>query len=83
MSKHTHHQTNKEQRNNKDHGAAPFHYDPYQESAVAKSEDLLRKVAEEDSDIKLRAYQIHMEKGGSDLDNWLEAERSLKISQNK
>ena len=31
-----------------------------------------------DSSIKLRAYQIHLEKGGSDLDNWLEAEQSLK-----
>ena len=28
--------------------------------------------------IQLRAYQIHQEKGGSDMDNWLEAERILK-----
>ncbi len=28
--------------------------------------------------IQLRAYQIHLEKGGSDLDNWLEAERCFK-----
>jgi hypothetical protein len=29
-------------------------------------------------DIQRRAYQIHEEKGGSDLENWLEAERALK-----
>jgi hypothetical protein len=29
-------------------------------------------------DIQRRAYQIHKEKGGSDLENWLEAERDLK-----
>ena len=78
MSKHTHHETNQEQRNNKEHGAAPFHYDPYQSSVAVRSEDISTKVAEEDSSIKLRAYQIHQEKGGSDVDNWLEAERSLK-----
>jgi hypothetical protein len=29
-------------------------------------------------EIQLRAYQIHLQKGGSDLENWLEAERLLK-----
>jgi hypothetical protein len=29
-------------------------------------------------DIKVLAYWIHEEKGGSDLENWLEAERVLK-----
>ena len=28
--------------------------------------------------VELRAYQIHHEKGGSALDNWLEAEKNLK-----
>jgi len=32
-------------------------------------------------DVQKRAYQIHEEKGGSDLDNWLEAERVLKGEQ--
>jgi len=31
----------------------------------------------DDVSIQIRAYQIHLEKGGSDLDNWLEAERSF------
>ena len=78
MSKHTHHETNQEQRNNKEHGASPFHYDPYQSSSAVKIQDNSTKADEDNSDIKLRAYQIHLEKGGSDLDNWLEAERSLK-----
>jgi len=47
--------------------------DPYQVSEVVKSED---------SSIKLRAYQIHLEKGGSDLDNWLEAEQFLRNPTN-
>jgi hypothetical protein len=48
-----------------------------------KSEDNQTKADEESGSIKLRAYQIHLEKGGSDLDNWLEAERSLKHGQLK
>jgi hypothetical protein len=81
MSKHTHHQSKAEQIDNKAHEKAPFHYDPYQESGILKSEDIQTKVEEKDSSIKLRAYQIHLEKGGSDLDNWLEAEQSLSNKQ--
>ena len=81
MSKHTHHETNQEQRTKKEHGAAPFHFDPYQSSVAVKSQDISTKADEDNSDIKLRAYQIHLEKGGSDLDNWLEAERSLSNSK--
>jgi len=79
MSKH-HLQNLAEQIANKGHGSAPFHHEktPYQISEEVKSEDIVAKVAEEDSSIKLRAYQIHLEKGGSDFDNWLEAERCLK-----
>jgi hypothetical protein len=79
MSKHTHHETNQEQRSKKDHGAQPSHDDPNQSSGAVKAQDISTKADEDNSDIKLRAYQIHLEKGGSDVDNWLEAERSLKI----
>jgi hypothetical protein len=41
-------------------------------------EGLQTRAEANDSSIQLRAYQIHQEKGGSDLDNWLEAEQSLK-----
>ena len=78
MSKHTHHQSKAEQIDNKAHEKASFHYDPYRANEVAKSEDISTQVADKDSSIKLRAYQIHLEKGGSDLDNWLEAERSIR-----
>ena len=78
MSKHTHHQSKAKQIDNKAHGTPPFHYDPYQASDVVKSEDIQLKGDEQEVSIKLRAYQIHLEKGGSDLDNWLEAERSFK-----
>ena len=79
MSKHTHLETNQEQRTKKEHGASSFHYDPYQSNGAKKSQDISTKADEDNSDLKLRAYQIHLEKGGSDLDNWLEAEKSLKI----
>ncbi len=29
-------------------------------------------------DVQKKAYQLHEEKGGSEFDNWLEAERILK-----
>ena len=82
MSKHTHHQSKSEQIDKKAHGTPSFHYDPYQESGILKSEDIQTKVDEQDSSIKLRAYQIHLEKGGSDLDNWLEAEQFLRNPTN-
>lgn len=34
--------------------------------------------AGEDGPIRLRAYEIYCEKGGYALDNWLEAELTLK-----
>lgn len=70
MPKH-HHQSKAEQIYNKAHGAQPFHFEktPYQ----AKG-----SVATDDSSIQIRAYQIYHERGGSDLENWLEAERALR-----
>jgi hypothetical protein len=62
MSKHTHHQSKAEQIDNKAHGAEPFHHE--------KTPD--------HRSIQLRAYQNYQEKGGSDIDNWLEAEANLK-----
>jgi len=83
MPKHTHLETDQEQRVNKEQGKTSFYYDPHQSSGSVKPEVIPINVAKDDSDIKLRAYQIHLEKGGSDLDNWLEAERSLKNAQLK
>ena len=78
MSKHTHHQTKVEQRNNKEHGAAPFHFYPYEESKSMESKSSQTDRAVNDNAIELMAYLIHLEKGGSALDNWLEAEKSLR-----
>jgi len=63
MSKHTHHQTNKVQISNS--VVTPLNYDPHQ-------------AALQDSSVQLLAYQIHLKRGGSDLDNWLEAENLIK-----
>ena len=67
MSKH-HIENLAEQIANKGHGSAPFHHvkDPYLAKEV---------VSQDKSSIQLRAYQIHQEKGGTALENWLEAER--------
>ena len=59
------------------------HMHHHQTFGVIKSEDIRRVGAVDDNSIQLRAYQIHKEKGGSDIDNWLEAERSLKNNQLK
>jgi len=69
-----------EQIADKGHGNAPFHQEKMndQSSPAVKVERLQANTIEDDNDIKLRAYQIHLEKGGSDIDNWLEAEGSLR-----
>jgi hypothetical protein len=79
MSKHTHHQSMAEQIVNKGHASAPFHYDntPDQANKTMGSGDIQTKPAIDNNSIQLRAYQIYQEKGGSDLENWLEAERIL------
>lgn len=73
MSKHHYIQNLAEQIANKGHGSAPF-----RQENMNYPVEIQAKVVEDDSSIKLRAYQIYLEKGGSDLDNWLEAEQSLK-----
>jgi len=53
-------------------------YTHHQTFGVIKSEGAQAGTAVDDDSIQLKAYQIHQEKGGSDLDNWLEAEQGLK-----
>ena len=79
MSKH-HIENLAEQIANKGHASSPFHKEkkPNQESELIDSEDKQWKVAMDDSSIQHTAYQIHQEKGGTALDNWLEAEHILK-----
>ena len=36
------------------------------------------KTSPTDDQIRQRAYQLHLERGGSPLENWLAAERELK-----
>ena len=66
-----------EQIANKGHGSAPFHQEKThnQINELEKYENIQANEMEDDSAIRLRAYQIHLEKGGSDLDNWLEQRR--------
>lgn len=59
-------------------GSIPFHQEKeHYQTSEPKYEDSQSKAIDDKSSITLRAYQIHLEKGGSDLDNWLEAEQLL------
>jgi len=79
MSKNTHLQSVAEQISNTGHGSAPFHYKqtPDQTSKSIKPKDVSLKMLVDDIAIRQLAYEIFQEKGGSDLDNWFEAEGAL------
>jgi len=47
----------------------------------AQVSDDQARIAIENDHIQLRAYQLHQAKGGSRLDNWLEAERTIRNIQ--
>ena len=71
-----------EQMAAKGYASSPFHYENdfnRGAGAMVSQEDKKKEEGDEDS-LKIRAYQIHQEKGGSDLDNWLEAEKDIKNS---
>ena len=80
MSKH-HHQSKEEQINNKAHGVVTFHHEkkPYEASESMRSAYIQNKVVVDDRSIRLLAYEIYREKGGTSFDNWIEAERILRI----
>ena len=71
MAKH-HHQSKAEQIDNKAHGAAPFHF----EKTSSRANEV--PAAADHASIQVQAYHIYKEKGGSDLENWLEAERTIR-----
>jgi len=82
MSKH-HIENLTEQIANKGHGEAPFHKGKKSNNtskSIVSESDRTRSAVDTNS-IQLRAYQIHLEKGGSDIDNWLEAERETLIQR--
>ncbi len=59
----------------------PHHHHHHHHQA-SESESSQIKTAE-DNAIRFRAYEIYREKGGYALDNWLEAERTLKNAGKK
>ena len=70
MTKH-HHQSRAEQIDNKAHGVAPFHF--------VKTQSRGRNaVATNDSSTQARAHQMHHEKDGQAMENWLEAEQTIR-----
>jgi hypothetical protein len=77
---HLYHERRGEQMSKKIHGMAPSLQvnEPYPKREPMQTENLLMREAVHHSSIESLAYQIYREKGGSALDNWLEAERILK-----
>ena len=55
--------------------------EPHAISAQAETGEASVENAEHDEDIRRRAYEIYLERGeqpGSELDDWLQAERELE-----
>ncbi len=79
------HENKEKQMDKKVHGLAPFQHEnePYPKNEPMQTEHIFRKEALHHSAIQLLAYQIHQEKGGAALDNWLEAEHILKHNYRK
>jgi len=69
-----------EQMADKGYASSPFHFERNFNTGaepMISQDDQTKEEGQEDS-LKIRAYQIHQEKGGSDLDNWLQAEQEIK-----
>ena len=75
-------ESRKEQMDKKIHGMSPLHHEnmSYQRNGP---EDILKNESIHHSFIQLLAYQIYNKKGGTALDNWLEAERILRNNHHK
>jgi hypothetical protein len=73
------------QMNKKIHGMEPFQREnaPYLKSEPAQAEHILGKEELHHDSIQRLAYKIYREKGGTALDNWLEAERILRYNYRK
>ena len=54
------------------------HYHRHHATDSVNTDAIQTNRPEDDSSIQLRAYQIYQEKGGLALDNWLEAEQTIK-----
>ena len=65
---------------NKEYGSTPYPYgkSSFQTGRLMASGDLQMKLSRNDGEIQNMAFQIHLAYGGSDIDNWLEAEQILK-----
>ena len=79
------HESRGAQMNKKIHGMEPSHREnePYPRNEPMRTEHILEHEAVHHSAIQLLAYQIYREKGGTDIDNWLEAEQILRYSHHK
>jgi hypothetical protein len=79
------HENKGKQMAQKIHGMAPSQQEnePYVETESMRTENILKEDAAQHSSIQFLAYQIYCEKGGTALDNWLEAERILSHKHHK
>ncbi len=84
MSK-LYHENKETQMDKKIHGLVSSQHEnlPYPRNQSMQTENILKREAVHHSSIQLLAYQIYREKGGTALDNWLEAEKVLKNNYRK
>ena len=66
--------------NQHQHHHQHHHHHP---SGPIKADATIPNTPADDGSLQLRAYQIYQEKGGPALDNWLEAEQTLRNNHYK
>ena len=59
------------------------HHHHHHASGAMKTGAIKTNMPADDSSVQLRAYQIHQEKGGPALDNWLEAKQTLRNNRSE
>ena len=59
------------------------HHHHHHASGAMKMDAIKTNLLADDSSVQLRAYQIYQEKGGPALDNWLEAEQTLRNNRSE
>ncbi len=79
------HENREAQMDKKIHGLVSSQHEnpPHPRNQSMQTENILKKEAVHHSSIQLLAYQMYQEKGGTALDNWLEAEKFLRSNYHK
>jgi len=78
MSKHHQHKASSVNRGN-----TSISIDPESRGQIQEATSFGQELTPTFEDVQRKAYQIHEQKGGTDFENWLEAEQILKEEKQK